>query len=174
MFLDNWENLVRVVLIGTLAYAGTVVLLRISGNRTLSKMNSFDLVVTIAFGSALATVLLNRNVSLSEGLAALALLVFLQFLVTWLSVRSTRVSRLVKTKPALLLRDGRFQPSVMKAVRITEEEICASVRQHGLGGIEQVAAVILESDGSLSVIGKQQAGSMDALKGVAGAGRKPE
>ena len=60
MLFDSWAGLGRVVLIGTLAYGALVLLLRISGKRTLSKLNAFDLVVTVALGSTLATVLLSN------------------------------------------------------------------------------------------------------------------
>lgn len=166
MFFDNWDNVMRVVVIGSLAYAGLLVLLRISGNRTLSKMNSFDLVVTIAFGSILSTILMDRNIALAEGLTAIALLVFLQFAVTWLSVRSGLVSNVVKTRPTVLMLDGQFLHDAMKLVRVTENEICAAVRQCGIGGVEQVAVVIMEADGSLSVIKVQSRGSGDAIRGV--------
>lgn len=172
MFFDNWDSLWRIVLIGVLAYAGLVVLLRVSGNRTLSKMNSFDLVVTVAFGSTLATIMISRDVSLAEGLVALALLVVLQYVITWMSVRSATVNSMIKTRPTLLLRDGAFLPDAMKQVRVTEDEIRTAIRQQGSGGIEQIAAVVLETDGSLSVIGKQQGGSLDALQGVAGTQRE--
>lgn len=166
MFFDRWESLFRIALTGTFAYAGTVFLLRISGSRTLSKMNSFDLVVTIAFGSTLATILTDSRVSLAEGLLAIALLVSLQFVLTWLSVRSRGISRIVKTQPTLLLRDGEYQRHAMQRVRVTEEEIRSAVRQHGLGSVEQVAAVILETDGSMSVISTNLKGKLDTLQGV--------
>ncbi|MFC8586714.1 hypothetical protein ACFUGD_19535 [Streptomyces sp. NPDC057217] len=54
-------------------------MVRLSGKRTLTKMNAFDLVVTVALGSTLSTVLLDRGVSLTEGVLALALPAFLQF-----------------------------------------------------------------------------------------------
>jgi uncharacterized membrane protein YcaP (DUF421 family) len=171
VFFDHWESLVRIVLIGTFAYAGTVFLLRISGNRTLSKMNSFDLVVTIAFGSTLSTVLTDSQVSLAEGLAAIALLVVLQFLLTWLSVRSRSISLLVKTQPTILVKDGDFRKDAMRRIRVTEDEIRSAIRQHGLGGVEQVAAVVLETDGSMSVISIRLQGSLDALQGVQGQGK---
>ena len=62
-------------------------------------MNAFDLVVTVALDSTLATVLLSSNVALAEGLLAFALLISLQFGVTWLSVRSSTFRRLVKNEP---------------------------------------------------------------------------
>ena len=87
MLPDSWTFILRVVIVGTLAYASLVMLLRISGKRTLTKLNAFDLVVTVALGSTLATILLNRNVSLVEGVLAFIVLLALQFCITWLSVR---------------------------------------------------------------------------------------
>ena len=48
MFFDGWHDLMRIAVVGTLAYAGRVVLLRAAGKRTLAKMNAFDLVVMVA------------------------------------------------------------------------------------------------------------------------------
>ena len=83
-----------------------LLLLRVSGKRTLTKMNAFDLVVTVALGSTLATVLLTKSVALAEGITAFVLLIFLQFVLTWLFVRSQAASRLVKSEPTLLVYQG--------------------------------------------------------------------
>jgi len=99
MFFNNWADLGRVLIVGVLAYLGLIVLLRLSGKRTLAKMNAFDFVVTVALGSTLATVLLSKDVALAEGLVAFATLVALQFIIAWLSVRSETVSRFVKSEP---------------------------------------------------------------------------
>jgi len=99
MFFNNASDLWRVLIVGILAYSGLVVFQRISGKRTLSKMNAFDLIVSIALGSTLATVLLSRYVSLSEGLLAFAVLMLLQFSITWLSLRIKIIKRLVKAEP---------------------------------------------------------------------------
>ncbi len=108
MFFDSWSGLGRVLIVGVFAYGALVLILRVSGKRTLSKMNAFDFVVTIALGSTLATILLSKDVALAEGLLALALLIGLQFVITWLSVRSPTVNRLVKAEPALLFHRGHF------------------------------------------------------------------
>ncbi|HUU25622.1 MAG TPA: DUF421 domain-containing protein [Methyloceanibacter sp.] len=115
MFFDTWFGLLRVLVVGTLSYAALIALLRISGKRSLSKMNAFDLVVTVALGSTFATVILNNAIPLAEGVLALALLVFLQFVITWLSVRFepcriwSRASRryLCVTAPTSWRRCGR-------------------------------------------------------------------
>ena len=154
MFFDSWSGIGRVVLIGVLAYAAMVLLLRATGKRTLSKMNAFDLVVTVALGSTLATILLSKDVALAEGIAAFALLVLLQFAVTWSSVRSKALRSAVKSEPTLLFFDGRFLPDALKRERVTQDEAEAAVRQNGYASTEEIAAIVLETDGSLSVMSK--------------------
>ena len=168
MFFDGWGGLARVALVGVLAYAGLVLLLRISGKRTLSKMNAFDLVVTVALGSTLATILLSSSVALAEGLLAFALLIFLQFAVTWVSVRSRVVRRLVKNEPRLLAYEGEFLHDAMRAERVTEEEVEAAVRQQGIGDLGDVGAAVLETDGSVTVV---QRGDLGRRPTIPGAGR---
>ncbi len=65
-FFNGWESLARILVMGLLAYATLIVFLRMSGNRTLSKMNAFDLIVTVALGSTLATVLLSKDIALAD------------------------------------------------------------------------------------------------------------
>ncbi len=167
MIFDGWAGLVRVAVVGTAAYVALVLLLRISGKRTLSKMNAFDLVVTVALGSTLATILLSTSVALAEGLLALALLIFLQFAVTWISVRSAMFRGLIKNEPKLLFYDGRFLEEAMRAERMTEEEVEASVRQQGIADFEEVGAAVLETDGSVTVMPRAGLGQESALSDVA-------
>jgi len=170
MFFDSWAGLGRVVVVGVCAYAALVLLLRVSGKRTLSKMNAFDLVVTVALGSTFATVLLSKDVALAEGVLAFALLICLQFAVAWLSVRSKAVAELVKSEPALLLFQGRFLSDALRRERVTEDEVRAAVRSQGIGSLEDVDAVVLETDGTVTVLKKTEEpdGHSSSLKNVAG------
>lgn len=106
MFFDSWRGMLHILVVGFSAYAILIFMLRISGKRTLSKMNAFDLVVTVALGSTLATVLLDQSVPLMEGVLALALLVGLQFAITWMSVRFDWFKTLIKAEPTLLVHEG--------------------------------------------------------------------
>ena len=152
MFFDNWFGLIRVVVIGVTAYAALVMLLRVSGKRTLGKMNAFDLVVTVALGSAFATVVLDKSIPLAEGVVSFAVLIALQYVITWLSVRVPWVRALVKSEPTLLVSDGAYLDNAMNAQRVTREEVEAALREQGVSGVETVACVVLETDGTLSVI----------------------
>lgn len=151
MFFQNWEGIVRTIIVGALAYATLVLFLRISGKRTLAKLNAFDLVVTIALGSILSAILLQESVALAEGAVAFALLILLQLAVTFLSVRSARFARMVRSEPALLARNGEFCLATMKQERVTEDEVISAVRASGARDISAVDYAILESDGSINV-----------------------
>lgn len=173
MLFNDWESLAWTALVGVPAYVLLLLIIRLSGKRTLSKMNAFDLVVTVALGSALATILLSPDVPLAQGVLALALLVGLQAMITWLSVRSPAISRLVKSEPVLLFYGGEFLHGAMRRERVTESELLQAMRQHGVGSDAEVEAMVLESDGSLSVVRKSPGpaiqGSQSALSNVAGA-----
>jgi uncharacterized membrane protein YcaP (DUF421 family) len=166
-FFDGWSGLGRVVVVGTLAYVSLVFVLRISGKRTLSKMNASDLVVTIALGSTLATIILSRDVALAEGVVAMVLLIGLQYAVTWSSMRSPFISRLVKSEPTLVFYQGRFLREPMRQARVMEDEIQAVVRQQGMASLADVEAVILETDGTMAVVAAR-GGDQSALRSVGG------
>lgn len=168
MWFDGWSDLVRVVAVGAAAYVTLVVVLRLLGKRTLAKLNAFDLVVTVAFGSTLATVLLSADVSWSEGAAALALLGVLQLAVSWTTVRFSRGRGVVTAAPTLVVRDGVVLDDVLRAQRLTRSEVRQAARSSGVGGLQAIAAMVLETDGTLSVVTRDQAGSGSALEGVHG------
>lgn len=151
MLFQGWSGILRTIILGTLAYVFLVVSLRVSGKRTLAKLNAFDLVVTVAFGSTLASILLNKNVALAEGATALVLLIALQYSVAALSVRSKSFARVVRSEPTLLLRDGEPLPDALRRARVTGAELETVVRTQGQRGLEDISAVILESDGSFSL-----------------------
>lgn len=115
-------------------------------------MNSFDLVVTVALGSTLATILLSKDVALLEGLTALGVLIVLQFLIAWLSVRSPFVRRIVKNEAVLLYHHGRFLEAAMRRERVVPEEVSQALRNNKISSFQDVEAVILETDGSMSIL----------------------
>ena len=151
LFFQDFAGIVRTLVVGTLAYVVLVIFLRISGKRTLAKLNAFDLVVTVALGSTLSAILLQKSIPLAEGATALALLICLQALVTLLSVRSSRFANLVRSEPTLLARDGQFCTAAMRRERVTQDEVLGTVRSSGGRDITDVDFMVLESDGSISV-----------------------
>ena len=164
----GWDDSGRVLVQGALAYAALVLLLRLSGKRTLAKMNAFDLVVTVALGSTLATIILSRDVAVSTGVAALAVLVSLQFAVSWLSVRWRSFRNIIRSEPRLLASQGELLHHALKQERITEDEVTAAVRSAGRQAVSEVDAVVLETDGSFSVLVAADGGGGKSSQGGLG------
>lgn len=163
LFFSGWDVMGRTVVLGVLSYAAVVALLRISGKRTLSKFNMFDFVITIAFGSVLASMLISKTVALAQGALAFAVLIVLQYVVTYASVRSDRFQSVIKAQPTILYYQGEWYRDRMRKERVSEEELKASARQSGVGGMDQVGALILETDGTISVIQSSSMGDQQAL-----------
>ena len=168
MWFDAWGDLVRVLLVGTAAYVFLVVLLRLSGKRTLAKLNAFDLIVTVALGSTLATILLSSDVSWTEGAFALVLLVALQLVVAWTTTRWPASRLALTAAPTLLLHHGEVLDDALREHRVSPGELRQAVRSSGNGDLSQVGAVVLESDGTLSVVTASSLGNASALGDVPG------
>lgn len=171
MFEITLDSFIRIATVGFFAYVGLVIFLRISGKRTLTKLNAFDLVVTVALGSTLATILLDSSISLLEGLTAFALLILLQYVITLLAVHSDWFNNVIKSEPRLLFLNGQFIRSAMKKERIKEIEILQAIRNSGSGSTEKVAAVVLETDGSLSVISSEPGNALENVNSKESVGR---
>lgn len=169
MWFDSWFDLARVGLVGTSAYVFLIITLRVSGKRTLAQMNAFDFVVTVALGSTLATILLSRDVSWTEGAVAIAVLTTLQFLVAWCSVRWGLVRRAVTSRPVLVVHDGVALVDAIAACRLTESQIRQAARSGGYGDLSLVGAIVLEPNGTLSVVGRDSVGDSSALPRVGAA-----
>ncbi len=167
LLFDSWNSILRTTVLGILAYITLVLMLRASGKRTLSKMNAFDFVVTIALGSTLASVLLSKDSSLAQGAAAFGVLILLQFIVTWLSVRSTWVRKVIVGEPQILFYRGQYFERALRSSRVTREEVFASIRASGHSDLSLVHAVVIETDASFSVLGYPSKAE-DTLAGVKG------
>lgn len=129
-------------------------------------MNAFDFVVTVALGSILATVALNQNIPLSNGVAAILIFIGFQFLLTWLAVRIKSVKTLITSKPSLIFYKGNFLEMAMKKERITEEEIYSAARKEGISSLDDIDMIILETTGDMTIIEKITIGKKTTFQDV--------
>jgi uncharacterized membrane protein YcaP (DUF421 family) len=149
---DGWDPLARIAVVGTLGYVWLVILLRVTGPRNLAKMTPFDFVLTVTLGSAFGRVLTAKEVAVAEAVAAFALLVALQWVFAQLRRSSTGFARLVDTGPTLLFHRGRPVAGALRRHRLTDADLHSAAREHGLGSLADVEAVVLQADGSFAVI----------------------
>lgn len=168
VFFDGWYSIGRTAVLAVLAYVALVVMIRLAGKRSLAKMNVYDFVTIIVIGSALATSILSSEVVLLDGITALVVLLGVQYVIAFVTVRSSRFERFVNGEPALLVHRGRFLDRQMKGARVSQEEVRAGIRNAGVGEVAAVEALVLETDGSFTVIERDRAGHRTSLIDVKG------
>ncbi|WP_034552478.1 DUF421 domain-containing protein [Carnobacterium funditum] len=152
IYFSDWGTVFKILVVGTIAYLLLIIVLRIFGKRTLAKMNAFDFVVTVAFGSILATILTSRDLTLFDGTLAFTLLVVLQFILTKLTIYFKLANKIVKSKPTLLFYKDEFDVNAMQKERVSKEEILQAVRSAGFASLKDILGVVLETTGEFSVL----------------------
>jgi uncharacterized membrane protein YcaP (DUF421 family) len=150
-FFESWYSVGRTVTLTVIGFAALITLLRVSGKRTLSKLNVFDFVFVVAVGSMFASTVIEKDITLVEGLAGLITLVLIQVVLARVAANWPAAERIINGSPTLLLARGKFIPHALRKERVTEEEVRAAIRAKGINRVEDVHAVIIENDGTLSV-----------------------
>jgi len=154
-FLFNgWAPLVHIAVIGLIGYVTLILFLRLSGKRTLSRMNAYDMVMTMALGSVLTKAMLTQDQSVAETVVAVSLLIFFQYAVSFAAFRWRWAAFLAAPSPTVLFHDGRFLVDAMKKERVRQSEIEDTVKEKGLVDMSLVDTVILAANGELSVLVK--------------------
>lgn len=165
---NSWEDIARVVVVAVLGYLTFTIIIRFSGKRTISKMNTFDIILSIAIGSLLGRTILAKDAALLESVAALGTLILMQALFTWMSTRHAGIRDLVHPRPALLFYHGELFLSTMHRARVSNEDIREAVRSKGMASMDEVDAVVLEPDGKLSIVKRSPSGNEDTLSSMIG------
>ena len=131
-----------------------LLLLRLSGRRTFGNFSALDVIVSVIVGSALARAM-TGSAPLAGTLAAAAVLVALHVIVSKIVVRSRWISRIVEGRPVRLAEAGHLDHAACRTAMISEADLSAAMRQHGLKGVSDIAevdAVVLEPSGRISVL----------------------
>lgn len=167
VFLWNgWSPLFRIISVGSISYLTLLILLRIMGKRTLARMTAFDFVITIATGSAFGRILTASDISISESITAFLLLVCLHVSFSFLSMRFDRFKGLITTDPTLLYHRQNFLLRNMRRTKIRQDELLGAARKEGFASLDEVEAIIFESDGSLSVLAKSESDKNSTYSGI--------
>jgi len=167
VFFQSWHQIVRVALSATVVYVLVVLALRVIGARALAKMSAYDLIVSIALGSLVASIPLSTSITVSDGFTAIVVFLVLQEVTRYLQARFRAAHHLVRERPYLVVWDGRIIQDRMKQLDVSDDEVRAAIRQAGLSSIGDARAVVLENDGEWSVIRRAEGDSdFSALEGL--------
>lgn len=178
MFNIDWITTttpsVFMVIITTVAlYVALVVLTRMTGLRSFSKMSSFDFALTVAVGSLFAAIVVSQEPPLVQGLTALASVYLVRFIVSWGRRKSPFVERTVDNSPLLLMAGAEILDDHLSEARVTRSDLRAKLRGAGVINPSEVLAVVFESSADISVMRKREGVTFDEelLTGVRGADR---
>jgi uncharacterized membrane protein YcaP (DUF421 family) len=164
-FQLNFLEFTTVVLSGVLIYIILIVFSRLVGPRSFARMTAFDLAVTVALG-AIVGATSTGGVPILQGLTGLSTLFFLRWLVA--IYRRHNLGKIVDNSPLMLMDGPEILPEYLKRAKITEADLLQSLRQHGIRRLEEVQAVVMERDGSISVLKADVQLEVYLLKGVKG------
>jgi len=142
------EVMVRTAVI----YLFLIAAIRLSGKREVGQMSVLELVVILIISDAVQNSMVGENTTLWGGMVAVATLLVLDFGLKTLAGRSRRFRDAIQGEPRLLVRDGRLLERAIKEEGLDAEEVRTAVRSHGLARVEDVRLAVLETDGSISVI----------------------
>lgn len=154
-----WELILR----GIVVYVFLLVILRLSGKRQIGQLSPFDLVLLLLLSDAVQNSMNGGDNSLVGGLVTASTLVLLNYGVGWATFRSKRVEALVDGRPQLLIHNGRLIEENLTSAKVSHQELEAALREAGCPEISRVAAAVLETNGSISVVERPE-GSQDRGK----------
>lgn len=153
-WVGPWADAVlRGGLLAVVALIWVVLLVRVVGLRSFSKMTSFDFVMTVAMGSLVASASQVESwTAFVQALAAMAGLFAIQIVFARLRKSSERFEGAIQNEPRLLMRDGVILESALEATRVSRSDLLAKLREANAMSFGEVRAVVLEATGDVSVL----------------------
>ena len=133
-------------------YVFLILGLRLLGKRELGQMSLYDLVMIIVLGNAVQNAMINNDNTLGGGLIAATVLLIMNRLFNELATRSKRVEHVMVGEPVLIVSDGKLLARPMKRQGVTDDEVMAALREHGIDDLSGVHMCVLEVDGTMSVV----------------------
>ncbi|MGB5952377.1 MAG: YetF domain-containing protein [Ornithinimicrobium sp.] len=148
----GWPPIIHTLVLGSAGYVALVMLLRVTGARTMAKMTPLDFVVAVTLGSAFGRTVTAVDVPLAQAVVALALLIALQWLLATGRANFRWVRRAVDPPPVLLWYEGELITATLRKHQLTQTDVHTAAREAGHGSLDGLRAVIMQQDGSLGVI----------------------
>lgn len=144
-----WEFVVR----GAIVYLVLLVMVRITGKRTVGQFTPFDLIVVMLLSEAVSNSLSGGDESVQAGLIAAATLVALDVVIAIATSRSKKADAVLQGHPVLIGRDGVIYKDVLKRQRVPVSDVEKALRAADCG-IEDMRMAILEADGNINILTK--------------------
>ncbi|MDX1326090.1 MAG: DUF421 domain-containing protein, partial [Arenibacter sp.] len=144
-------------------FTGIIIVTRIFGLRTFAKMSSFDFASTIAVGSILAAIVINKDQGVLKGILALVCVIGFQTLFSFLVRKVDWFKKLFTNTPQLLMKDGEIFYDKLQKCNVGVSDLMAKLREANVHKMSEVQAVIFESTGDISVLHSKEREAVDPI-----------
>ena len=135
-----------------LVYAALIGGLRFTGKRQLGELSTSEFAVTILVSELASVPLQDPAIPLLGGIVPLVTLLAVEVLLSCLCRRSIRFRRLLCGNPCMVIRDGKFDPDMLRLLRLSPEDVLEGLRMAGVALVSDVRCGIIETNGKLSVL----------------------
>jgi uncharacterized membrane protein YcaP (DUF421 family) len=134
-------------------YLALMILLRMSGRRTLAQATTFDLILLLVISEATQQALLGDDFSITNAAVVIVTLIGLDIGLSYVKALSPRLAALLDGRPMILVEHGKPIAERLARSRVDEEDILEAARQsRGLERMDQIGYAILEVSGGISII----------------------
>ena len=154
--MSTGSVLLDIVIRTTIIYVIVLIGMRVAGKRQVGQMTPFDLVLLLLIANAVQNAMTGPDTSLLGGLVAAGTLLILNVVISRLVLHNRLFRNLVEGEPTLLIHSGKVIRSHLEQEKIGEGELRQALREHGVATIDEVQGAVLEIDGSISVIKKDE------------------
>jgi uncharacterized membrane protein YcaP (DUF421 family) len=147
------------VIRGAVIYIVLLVIVRLSGRRTLAQMTAFDLVLVLIVAETTQQALLGDDFSMVNAVILILTLFSIDILLSYLKQSSPRAEMLLDGVPTVLVASGELDMRALKRARVAVEDVLEAARQqHGIERLDQIRFAVLEVGGKISIVPAQQSG----------------
>lgn len=146
------QPLVVTVMKSIVLYIVMLVMVRVLGKRAIGNFTAFDLLVALMVSDMIGDIVFG-GVTFAQGMAGILPIAAMEYVASWVSIKKPSFDRIIEGEPTIVMREGELDRRGMNAERMTEYDIDAALRHHGIDDRRHVRLATVESDGHVSVLG---------------------
>ncbi len=135
-----------------IVYVFLLCALRLMGKRQLGELELSELIVAVLISDLATQPMINRNISVFEGLVPVITLLVIEFVISVMTFHSVKLRRLIFGTPSIIIKDGKIIQKAMRANRVSLDELSEAMRSGGITDISKIRYAILETDGEINFL----------------------
>lgn len=146
--------MLTIILRAFLTYIIVLIVFRLMGKRQIGQMQPFELVLTLIIADLATIPMAEMSVPLFHGIVPLLTLVLIHYLLTVISKKSVRFSRVISGKPIIVVNPNGVDYDALRLLNISVDDIFGAIRDKGFFNLEDVQYAIMETNGTITVMPK--------------------